>query len=140
MKKWTDEELLDLFEKDPKAFNDLAQTNEDARLYALLFATFPKLDTVEVPVDFSNKVLAQLDVKEAKAKKWQNLLLVFGIGITVLVGFAMSWILSPEMAKSFYGISTYLPYMTAAVLVFFGIEMLDNRVVWGDEREKFPSK
>ncbi|GHB79521.1 hypothetical protein [Persicitalea jodogahamensis] len=132
MKNWTDEELQDLFENDPEAFEELARTNEDARLYALLFAAFPLLDAVEVPVGFSQTVMAQLEIKEARAKKWQNLLLVVGIFLSVLLGFFMSWILSPEMAKSFQAFSSYLPYIAAAVLIFFGVELLDQKVVWGD--------
>lgn len=129
--KRTDEELQDLFENDPQTFAELARIDEDARLYTLLFATFPKLDAVEVPAGIGERVLAQLEVKEAKTKKWHNLLLVGGIGFTVLVSLVMSWILSPEMAKSFQGISSYLPFVAAAVLVFFGMELFDQKVIWG---------
>lgn len=129
--KRTDEELQDLYENDPQAFAQLARTNEDARLYALLFATFPKLHAVEVPAGIGERVLAQLEVKEAEAKKWQNILLAGGIALTVLVGLVMSWILSPEMAKSFQAISSYLPFVAAAVLVFFAMELFDQKVIWG---------
>lgn len=120
-----------MFENDPRAFADLARTNEDAQLYALLFATFPRLDTPEVPSHFSERVLAQLDVKEAKVKKGYNLLLAGIVGLTVLAGLTLSWTLSPEMAKTFQQFSTYLPFVAAAVLVFFGLELLDQKLIWG---------
>ncbi len=129
--KRTDDQLQDLYENDPQAFAKLARTDDDARLYALLFATFPKLDAVEVPAGIGERVVARLEVKEAKTRKWQSILLAGGIALTVLVGFAMSWILSPEMGKSFQGVSSYLPFIAAAVLVFFGMELFDQKVVWG---------
>ena len=137
-RKRTDEELQNLYENDPQAFANLARTDEDARLYALLFAAFPKLDAVEVPAGISERVLAQLEVKEAETKKWQNIWLAGGVGFTVLVGLFMSWILSPEMAKSFQGISSYLPFVAAAVLVFFGMELFDQKVIWGKGAGLFP--
>ena len=130
-KNWTDQELQDLFENDPRAFADLARTNEDAQLYALLFATFPKIDTPEVPSHFSERVLAQIDVKEAKAKKGYNLLLAGIVGLTILAGLTLSWVLSPEMAKTFQQLSAYLPFVAAAVLVFLGLELLDQKLIWG---------
>ena len=129
-KNRTDEELQELFENDPAAFADLARTDEDARLYALLFATFPKLDAPEVPADLSERVLARLETKKAQARKWQNIWLAGGVGLTILVGLVMSWVLSPEMAKSFQQISAYLPFVAAAVLAFFGMELLDQKVLW----------
>ncbi|WP_373511091.1 hypothetical protein [Persicitalea sp.] len=133
--KHTDQELQDLYENDPQAFAELARTDEDARVYALLFATFPRLDAVEIPADLGDRVIAQLEVKEAESRKWQNLFLAGAIGLTVIVGLVMSWILSPEMAKSFQAFSSYLPFITAAVLVFFGMELLDQKVVWGKSDE-----
>ncbi|MPR35025.1 hypothetical protein [Salmonirosea aquatica] len=130
-KNWSDQELQDLFENDPQAFADLARTNQEAQMYALLFATFPKLDAVQVPSTLSERVLAQLEVQEAKAKKWQNRLLWGGIGLTILLGLTISWMLSPEMAKSFQAISGYLPFVAAAVLAFFGLEFLDQKLIWG---------
>jgi len=132
---WTDQELQDLYENDPQAFATLARTNEDAQLYALLFTTIPKLDTLEVPSTFSDRVLAQLEVKEAKAKKWYNLLLVGSIGLTILAGLTLAWILSPEMAQSFQQIGTYLPFLLVAVLAFFSLEVLDQRIVWSKKEE-----
>lgn len=129
-KDWTDQELQDLFENDPSAFADLARTNEDAQLYALLFATFPKLDTPEVSAHFSERVLAQLDVREAKAKKGYNLLLAGSVGVAILAGLTLSWILSPDMAKTFQQLSTCLPFVAVAVVVFFGLELLDQKLIW----------
>ncbi len=135
--KRTDDQLQDLYENDPLAFAELAHTDEDARLYALLFATFSKLDDVKVPAGISDRVLAQLEVKKAKAKKWHSLLLAGGIGFTVLVGLVMSWILSPEMAKSFHEISSYLPFVVAAALVFFGMELFDQKIIWSKGNDIF---
>lgn len=130
-KNWTDQELQDLLENDPQAFAALARTNEDAQLYALLFTTFSKIASPEVPAHFSERVLAQLEVKEAKAKKGYSLLLAGGIGLAILAGLTLAWILSPQMGQSFQAISPYLPFLAAAVLVFFGLELLDQKVVWG---------
>lgn len=130
-KNWTEQELQDLFESDPLAFAGLARTDEDARLYALLFATFPKLDTPEVPSHFSEQVLARLEVKEAKAKKGYSLLLAGGITLTILAGLTLSWMLSPEMAETFQQFSPYLPFVAAAVLVFSALELLDQKLIWG---------
>lgn len=129
-KNWTDQELQDLFENDPQAFTQLARTNEDAQLYALLFATFPEISTPEVPSHFSERVLAQLEVKEAKAQKGYSLMLAGGIALMILAGLTLSWILWPEMAKSFQLFSTYLPFVAAAVLAFFGLELLDQKLIW----------
>lgn len=130
-KNWTDQELQDLFENDPRAFADLARTNEDAQLYGLLFATFPRLDTPEVPAYFSERVLAQLEMKAAKAKKGYNLLLAGSVGVAILAGLTLSWLLSPEMVKTFQQLSTYLPFVAVAVLVFLGLELLDQKLIWG---------
>jgi hypothetical protein len=134
-KNWTDQELQDLFENDPKAFDALARTNEDARLYALLFTTFPTLDTPEVPSQFSERVLARLEVKEAKAQKGYSLWLTVAIGLTTLAGLALAWILAPQMGQSFQVIGSYLPFLAAAALVFFGLELLDQKVVWSKADE-----
>ena len=135
-KNWTDQELQDLFENDPNAFADLARTNEDAQLYALLFATFPKLDNPEIPLHFSERVLAQIDVKEAKAKKGYNLLLAGGVALIVLAGLTLSWILSPEMAKAFQPLSAYLPFVAATVLAFFALELLDQKLIWNKRDDR----
>jgi hypothetical protein len=135
-KNWTDQELQDLFENDPKAFAHLVRTNEDAQLYALLFTTFPKLANPEVPSHFSERVLSQLEIKEAKAQKGYSLLLAGIIGLTILAGLTLSWILSPELAKSFQALSTYLPFLAAAVIVFFALELLDQKIVWSKADER----
>lgn len=124
-----------MFDNDPQAFAHLAHTNEDAQLYALLFTTFPKLATPEVPAHFSERILAQLEVKEAKAQKGYSLLLAGAISLTILAGLTLAWILSPQMGKSFQAISPYLPFLAAAVLVFFGLEILDQKVVWSKADE-----
>lgn len=135
-KNWTDQELQDLFENDSKAFAALARTDEDARLYALLFATFPKISSPEVPSHFSERVLAKLDVKEAKAQKGYSLMLAAGIVLIVLAGLALAWILSPDMSKAFQSISSYLPFVAAAVVAFFGLELLDQKLVWDKTDER----
>lgn len=128
--KDTDQELQDLFENDPKAFADLTRTDEDARLYALLYATLPRLDAVVIPTGLSDRVLAQLEIKAAKTQKWNNYLLATVITIIVACGLIFSWVQSPEVAKSFNKISGYLPWSIAAALAFFGLEWLDQKMVW----------
>jgi len=83
-----------------------------------------------VPTIISQRVLTQLEVKEAKAKKWQNIMLAGGIALIVLVDLVMSWILLPEMAKSLQVISSFLPIIAAAVLLYFGMKLFDQKVIW----------
>ncbi len=119
-----------MFENDPKAFADLTRTDEDARLYALLYATLPRLDAVVIPADLSERVLARLEIKVSKTQKWNNYLLAAVITLIVACGLIFSWVQSPEVAKSFNKISGYLPWSIAAALAFFGFELLDQKMVW----------
>ena len=48
----------------------------------------------------------------------------------MLVGSVTSWILLPEMAKSLQVISSFLPIIAAAVLLYFGMKLFDQKVIW----------
>ncbi len=136
MKQPTDEQLQDLFENDPQAFAELARTDEDARLYGMLYASLPRLDAVVVPADLSERVLARLEIKEAKTKQWHTYLMVAGIALTIVCGLVASWVLSPEMVKSFAKIRHYLPWSAAAALAFFGLEWLDQKIIWNKTEQR----
>jgi hypothetical protein len=135
-KNWTDTELQELFEKDPQAFAELARTNEDARLYALLFATFSRLDTPPLPADLSDRVLSRLEVKEAKTRKWQAWSWGVGIALAVVAGIVLAGLLAPGLTAAMGNAALYAPLVLAGILIFVTVEYLDQKMVWRKAEEE----
>lgn len=134
-KQWTDTELQELFEKDPQAFATLARTNEDARLYALLFATLPRLDAPPLPADLSDRVLNRLEVKQAKSKKWQAWGWGLGIALAVVAGIVVAGLFAPDLAATGKSLTVYAPLIVVGLLIFVGVEYLDQKMVWRKAEE-----
>lgn len=133
-KKWTDQELQELYEQNPVAFAELARTNEDARFYALLFDTFSSLGT-PLSVDLSDRVLARLEVKEVKSRKWQAWGWGVGIAFAILAGVILAGVLAPELAGAMGSAELYAPLILAGLLIFVGVEYLDQKMVWRKAEE-----
>ncbi|GAB2791799.1 hypothetical protein GCM10027275_40810 [Rhabdobacter roseus] len=129
-KKWTEQALQELYETDRAAFEKLASENEDARFYQLLFTTLPQLETAEVPATLAESVLNRLEVKEAKSNRRQAIGLALLLGLLVLAGLGLVLALAPQVLVALGGLTPYLALMGSSVVVFFGIEWLDQRVVW----------
>ncbi len=135
-KKWTDTELQELFEQNPQAFAELARTNEDARLYALLFATFTRLDTPPLPTDLSDRVLNRLEVKEAKTRKWQAWAWGAGIAVAVVAGIVLAGLFAPDLASTGKNLAIYAPLVLVGILIFVVVEYLDQKMVWRKVEDK----
>ena len=129
-KKWTDQELQQLYEQDPQVFAELAKTNEDARLYTLLFTTLSSLETSPSSVEISHLVLAKLENEEVKNRQWQSIGAAIGIFCAVIGGIVLSFLLVPELVTSISQTYLYLPFLLTGILLFILIEYLDQKVIW----------